>query len=150
MVVHPQSVIHSMIELVDGSVIAQLAVPDMRLPIEVALAYPERGPRVIQPLNLAAYGSLTFEEPDEDVFVSLRLAREVMQEGGLYPAVLNAANECAVADFLADRIGFTGIYERIEKSLDWAASQGLADSAYELEEVFEWEKRIRDLWSRNG
>ncbi len=149
-VVHPQSVIHSMIELVDGSVIAQLAVPDMRLPIEVALAYPERGPRVIQPLNLAAYGSLTFEEPDEDVFVSLRLAREVMQEGGLYPAVLNAANECAVADFLADRIGFTGIYERIEKSLDWAASQGLADSAYELEEVFEWEKRIRDLWSRNG
>ena len=149
-VVHPQSVIHSMIELVDGSVIAQLAVPDMRLPIEVALAYPERGPRVIQPLDLASYGSLTFEEPDEDVFVSLRLAREVMQAGGLYPAVLNAANECAVADFLADRIGFTEIYERIEKSLDWASAQGMQDGSYELAEVFEWEKRIRDLWSRNG
>lgn len=149
-VVHPQSVIHSMIELVDGSVIAQLAVPDMRLPIEVALAYPERGPRVIQPLDLPSYGSLTFEEPDEDVFVSLRLAREVMQAGGLYPAVLNAANECAVADFLADRIGFTEIYERIEKSLDWASAQGMRDGSYELAEVFEWEKRIRDLWSRNG
>jgi 1-deoxy-D-xylulose 5-phosphate reductoisomerase len=73
-----------------------------------------------------------------------------MMAGGLYNAVMTAANECAVADFLADRIGFTDIYERIERSLDWASAQGMRDSSYELAEVFEWEKRIRDLWSRNG
>ncbi|MBQ7063330.1 MAG: 1-deoxy-D-xylulose-5-phosphate reductoisomerase [Firmicutes bacterium] len=143
--VHPQSVIHSMVELVDGSVLAQLAVPDMRLPIQVALEYPERGRRVVQPLNLAAYGSLTFEEPDEEVFVSLALAREAMRLGGLYPAVLNAANEWAVREYLERRIGFTGIYDAIRRAMDFAAAKGLTSGSYELEEIWEWERRVREF-----
>lgn len=141
--VHPQSIIHSMVELVDGSVLAQLAVADMRLPIEVALAYPKRGKRVVEPLDLAQIGMLSFEKPDEEVFVSLRLAREAMMRGGLFPAALNAANECAVAAFQADRIGFTTIYQWIEQGMEWAERHGFDGEDYTLEDVFALETGIR-------
>lgn len=143
-VVHPQSIVHSMIELTDGTVLAQLGVPDMRLPIQVALEYPKRGERVVDRLDFSRWNTLTFEEPDEEVFVSLKLAREAMKRGGLYPAVFNIANECAVAAFLQDRIGFTDIYRWIERTMDWAAGK-LTGSNYELEELFELEREIQEF-----
>lgn len=143
-VVHPQSVVHSMVEFTDGSVLAQLGVPDMRLPIQVALEYPERGQRVVEPLNFAARMNLSFEAPDEEVFVSLRLAREAMRMGGLYPAALNTANECAVAAFLQDRIRFTDIYRWIEQTMEWADNRGIARDTYTLEDVFALEQEIRE------
>lgn len=113
--VHPQSVVHSMVEYVDGSVLAQLGTPDMRTPIAHTLAWPERmatpGPR----LDLAAIGRLEFEAPDFDRFPALGLALEAMREGGAAPAILNAANEIAVAAFLAGRIGFLDITLIVEK-----------------------------------
>lgn len=141
--VHPQSIVHSMIELTDGSVLAQLAVADMRLPIQVALEYPQRGERVVEPLDLAKVGTMTFEKPDEEVFVALPLAREAMRRGGLFPAALNAANECAVSAFLADRIGFTEIYRWIERGMEWADTHGFSKEAYTLEDVFALEQGIR-------
>ena len=116
-VVHPQSVIHSLVRYVDGSVLAQLGNPDMRTPIAHALAWPERIPAGVDPLDLAATGVLAFERPDEQRFPCLRLAREAMQAGGTHPAVLNAANEVAVAAFLAGRLAFTGIPALIEQVL---------------------------------
>ncbi len=143
-VVHPQSVIHSLVEYTDGSQIAQLAVPDMRLPIEAALLYPECGERVVKPLRLADYGQLTFEAPDEEVFSSLKMAREVLRKGGLYPAVFNAANEAAVQAFLQDKIGFGEIFSTLESALDWAEKKNVPGGAYELEEVFAWEQAVRE------
>lgn len=108
-VVHPQSVIHSMVEYRDGSTLAQLGPSDMRVPIASCLAWPERMDTPLEPLNLAKIGSLNFEEPDEVRFPATRLAREAVQQGGAAPAVLNAANEVAVAAFLAGRITFPQI-----------------------------------------
>lgn len=108
-VVHPQSVVHSMVEFVDGSMIAQMSTPDMCLPIQYALTYPDRATSDRVQTNLAALGTLTFEEPDEDRFPSIRLAREAGERGGTLPAVLNAANEIAVAAFCSRKLGFTGI-----------------------------------------
>lgn len=112
-VVHPESVVHSMVEFRDGSVKAQLGLPDMRLPIAVALGYPDRlsllDTAFDQRLNLASYGSLTFEEPDMEKFPLLRLAYEVAEVGGLAPALMNAANEVAVRAFLNNEIGYTDI-----------------------------------------
>ncbi|MGD9630986.1 MAG: 1-deoxy-D-xylulose-5-phosphate reductoisomerase [Pyrinomonadaceae bacterium] len=103
-IVHPQSVVHSMVEMIDGSVIAQLGVTDMKHPIQYALTYPERAPGCLEPLDLAKIGSLTFEEPDLDRFPCLRLAFEALRAGGTMPAVLNAANEIAVKAFLDGKI----------------------------------------------
>jgi 1-deoxy-D-xylulose-5-phosphate reductoisomerase len=108
-VVHPQSVVHSMVEFVDGSILAQLSTPDMCLPIQYALTYPERAPSERVRTNLAKLGSLTFEEPDPERFPALELAREAGEIGGTLPAVLNAANEVAVAAFVNRRIGFPDI-----------------------------------------
>lgn len=108
-VVHPQSVIHSMVEYRDGSTLAQLGPSDMRVPIASCLAWPERMDTPLEPLNLAKIGALSFEEPDEVRFPATRLAREAVQQGGAAPAVLNAANEVAVAAFLAGRITFPQI-----------------------------------------
>jgi 1-deoxy-D-xylulose-5-phosphate reductoisomerase len=108
-VIHPQSVIHSMVEMVDGSVIAQMGITDMKHPIQYALTYPERQPSCLPPLDLAAIGSLTFEEPDAERFPCLGLAFEVLKIGGTMPAILNAANEIAVDAFLEGRIGFGDI-----------------------------------------
>lgn len=113
-VVHPQSVIHSLVRYVDGSVLAQLGNPDMRTPIAHALAWPDRISAGVDPLDLASQGALCFEQPDTTRFPCLALAREAMRRGGTQPAVLNAANEVAVQAFLDERIGFTDIPRLIE------------------------------------
>jgi 1-deoxy-D-xylulose-5-phosphate reductoisomerase len=115
--VHPQSVIHSMVEYRDRSTIAQLGCPDMRVPIASALAWPKRMDTPCQPLDLIAVGRLDFEAPDELRFPALRLAREAIEAGGSAPAVLNAANEVAVAAFLDGRIGFLDIGRIVEDVL---------------------------------
>ena len=117
-VVHPQSIVHSMVEYVDGVVIAQLGVADMGIPILYALTYPERRPVPSAHLDLTKTGPLTFFEPDPDKFQCLRLARAVLDAGGVAPVVLNAANEVAVAAFLDKRIRFTAIAELIERALE--------------------------------
>jgi len=116
-VVHPQSVIHSMVEYVDGSVIAQLGVPDMGIPILYALTYPRRLPCPADRLDLTRVGALTFEEPDVERFPCLALARRALLEGGCAPVILNAANEVAVAAFLDGRVRFTQIPELIAEAL---------------------------------
>lgn len=116
-VIHPQSVIHSMVEYDDASVIAQLGNPDMRTPIAQALAYPERIESGVQSLDLARIGSLTFEPPDMERFPALRLAYQVLSKGGTAPAVMNAANEVAVAAFLEHRLPFLRITDIIEDTL---------------------------------
>src|SRR6266849_6556614 len=126
LVVHPQSIVHSMVEYLDGSVIAQLGVADMGVPILYALTYPERRPTPAARLDLTRVGQLTFYEPDTDKFPCLRLAREALEHGGGAPVVLNAANEIAVAAFLDRRIGFTEIAELIEEALDGAPAGELA------------------------
>ena len=117
-VIHPQSVIHSMVEFVDGSVLAQLGTPDMRIPIAYALAWPERLETPAQRLDLPAVARLDFEAPDLMRFPALRLAREALEQGGAAPIVLNAANEVAVASFLAQRIGFPDIVQIVGGALD--------------------------------
>jgi 1-deoxy-D-xylulose-5-phosphate reductoisomerase len=116
-VVHPQSVVHSLVEFVDGSILAQLSTPDMCLPIQYALTYPERAASDRVQTNLARLGSLTFEEPDLDRFPSLACAREAGERGGTMPAVLNAANEVAVEAFTSGRIGFPQIAETVSHTL---------------------------------
>ena len=116
-VVHPQSVIHSMVEYRDGSTLAQLGPADMRVPIASCLAWPRRMDTPCDPLDLAAIGNLTFFAPDEARFPATRLARQAAEQGGASPAVLNAANEIAVAAFLAGKIGFTQIAVNVERVL---------------------------------
>jgi 1-deoxy-D-xylulose-5-phosphate reductoisomerase len=116
-VVHPQSIIHSMVRYVDGSVIAQMGNPDMRTPIAYGLAWPERVDAGVKPLDFIKLGSLDFEAPDEQRFPCLVLARQAWQQGGTASAVLNAANEIAVAAFLNKKIGFTDIARIIEQVL---------------------------------
>src|SRR4051812_40038605 len=116
-VVHPQSVVHSMVEFVDGSMLAQLSTPDMCLPIQYALTYPERAASERVQTNLAKLGSLTFEEPDTDKFPSLDLARRAGEAGGTLPAVLNAANEVAVEAFVNRQITFTQISEWVGRTM---------------------------------
>ena len=117
-VVHPQSIVHSMVAYVDGSVLAQLGTPDMRIPISYALAWPERMKTPSERLDLSAVGRLDFEEPDPGRFPALRLARESLVEGGAAPTVLNAANEEAVERFLDGRLGFLDIARIVEEVLE--------------------------------
>ena len=116
-IVHPQSIIHSMVEFIDGSVIAQMGVPDMRIPILYALTHPYRLNTPMKSLNLLEIGSLTFEEPDRNAFPCLSLAYEAMRIGGTMPVTLNAANEVAVDLFLKGRLAFTDIPIIIEKAM---------------------------------
>jgi len=138
-VVHPQSIIHSMVEYIDGCVMAQLGVPDMRAPIAYAMAWPERCPSGIERLDLTKTGTLTFQEPDTERFPCLRLAYDALKAARTYPAVLNAANEIAVAAFLDGRIGFTGIPELVEKTMQ----AHVAWEPVELEEYIQ-----ADQWAR--
>lgn len=140
-VVHPQSVIHSMVEYADGSIIAQLGVTDMYFPIQNILLYPERLENKFPPLNLAAVGQLTFEEPDRQNFPCLEFAYEAARRGGTMPAVLNGANEVAVARFLAGELGYLGIAEIIERAMA-AHSPTAADT---LDEICEADRWARDL-----
>ena len=137
--IHPQSIIHSMVEYLDGCVIAQLGTPDMKAPIAYALSYPERIATGVKPLDLTEFSGLTFFKPDMERFPSLRLAYRALSDGESMPAVMNAANEVAVEMFLAGRIGFTDIPALIEKTMD--AHQPVALGS--ISDVLE-----ADLWSR--
>jgi len=117
-VVHPQSIVHSLVEYIDGSVVAQLGVPDMRIPIAYALSYPERLGLGLSRLSLSQCGDLSFDKPDYDRFPALRLAFAALEHGGVQPAVLNAANEVAVEGFLAGRIDFVDIAVVVAATLD--------------------------------
>ena len=137
--IHPQSIIHSMVEYVDGCVIAQLGTPDMKAPIAYALAYPERIETGVKPLDLTVFSGLTFFNPDNDKFPCLGLAYRAINAGESMPAVMNAANEIAVAEFLDGRIGFTQIAETIERTMT-------AHSAHDLCTIEAVLKA--DLWGR--
>ena len=128
-VVHPQSVIHSMVQFEDGAVIAQLGIPDMKLPIAYAFSYPERMKSKAPRLDFAQYATLTFEEPDMNRFRNLAYAFESVRKGGNMPCILNAANEIAVAAFLQDRIGFLQMSDIIEKTM--AAATFIPNPTYE-------------------
>jgi 1-deoxy-D-xylulose-5-phosphate reductoisomerase len=143
--VHPQSIVHGMVTLCDGGVLAHLGCPDMRVPIAYALHHPERTELAVQRLDLAAIGSLTFERPDLDAFPALRLAREAAVAGGTAPCVLNAANEVAVHAFLAGQISFPRIAAVIEDALDELGSEPLG----EFEALFEADRRAREV-ARNA
>ncbi len=130
-VVHPQSVIHSMVEYRDGSTLAQLGPSDMRVPIASCLAWPKRMETPCEPLDLAGIGELSFFAPDENLFPATRLARDAVNAGGAAPAVLNAANEIAVAAFLAGKIGFT----KIAVLVDQALNQAIPPAPATLEDV---------------
>jgi 1-deoxy-D-xylulose-5-phosphate reductoisomerase len=121
-VVHPQSIVHAMVQLCDGSTLAHMGYPDMRVAIGYALHHPERADLPLRPLDLIELGSLTFEAPDAEAFPCLRLAREAALAGGTAPCVLNAANEVAVHAFLSERLPFPGIPEVIERTLDRVGS----------------------------
>jgi 1-deoxy-D-xylulose-5-phosphate reductoisomerase len=140
-IIHPQSIIHSMVEFCDGSMKAQLGAPDMRLAIQYALAFPERLPQEYETLDLLKNDQLNFEQPDMEKFPCLRLARESLERGGLFPTILNAANEIAVEAFLNEQIGFTDIPRIIEMALNDPA--GDLTSAVTIEGIFEADKRSR-------
>ena len=127
-VIHPQSVIHSMVSYIDGSILAQMGNPDMRIPIAHALAYPDRISSGASPLDLTALGTLQFEEPDFNRFPGIRLAYEALEAGGSAPTILNAANEVAVQAFLDRRIGFRQIETLVERTMEKVAVvQGISD-----------------------
>jgi 1-deoxy-D-xylulose-5-phosphate reductoisomerase len=138
-VIHPQSVVHSMVELIDGSIIAQLGVTDMRLPIQYAFSYPERWVAPLPRLDLAQLGRLDFHLPDHDSFPCLRLAYRALENGPGVPVALNAANEIAVASFLAGRLAFTAIPRVIEDTMNACDPRPAAS----LQEV-----RAVDAWAR--
>jgi len=137
--VHPQSIVHSMVEMVDGSIIAQLGVTDMRLMIQYALTYPDRLPSQLPQLGFEKLSKLEFFEPDLGKFPCLRLAYEALREGGTAPAAMSAANEVAVASFLERKIGFMEIPRLIAETLDSHDTQ----PAQSLEGVLE-----ADAWAR--
>jgi 1-deoxy-D-xylulose-5-phosphate reductoisomerase len=134
-VVHPQSVVHCLVSYVDGSVLAQMAAPDMRTPIAVALAWPKRMSAPTEKLDLARLGTLTFETPDELRFPALRVARSALRRGDTAPAVLNAANEIAVKAFLDRKLKFLEIAELVEQTLDAAERQGAICPAHSLDDI---------------
>jgi 1-deoxy-D-xylulose-5-phosphate reductoisomerase len=140
-VVHPQSVIHSLVSYVDGSVLAQLGAPDMRTPIAYALAWPDRMRTPAPRLRLAEVGQLTFEAPDEHRFPALRLAREALRRRGAAPIVLNAANEIAVESFLAQQIGFLDIPRVVERAME-KAPNGQLNALADVIEI-DREARVR-------
>ena len=138
-VVHPESVIHSMVEFADGAVIAQLGCPDMRLPISLALAYPERLPLEGKRLDFSALKGLTFFEPDREKFPCLQLAFDAIEKGGNVPCAMNAANEAAVAAYLQDRIAFYDIPAAISRAMEavpYLAQPSLEDIFATHEEAF--------------
>ncbi|MCQ2436723.1 MAG: 1-deoxy-D-xylulose-5-phosphate reductoisomerase [Clostridia bacterium] len=116
-VIHRESIIHSMVEFCDNAVLAQMGVPDMRIPIQYALTYPNRKPSLVPPLDLISVGKLTFYKPDTDTFPSLALAFDVAEKGGILPCVMNAANEAAVRLFFDGKITFGQIYDTVEKTV---------------------------------
>ena len=143
-VIHPESIIHSIVNYVDGGSLAHLGVPDMRHAIGYALNWPNRAPLPVAPLDLATLGSLTFRAPDEQRWPALRLAREVMAAGGMAGAVFNAAKEQALDDFIGGRIGFTQMAPRVEMTLQALSGRaGFGDDPADLETVLDWDRHAR-------
>jgi 1-deoxy-D-xylulose-5-phosphate reductoisomerase len=143
--VHPQSVVHGLVEFRDGSVVAQLGAPDMRIPIAHCLAWPRRMDGPAARLDLAQVRELTFEEPDYVRFPALALARSAMETGGAAPTVLNAADEIAVAEFITGRIGFPAITALVEATLDKAAGQGLLGEPHGIDAAIAVDHIARSL-----
>lgn len=140
-VIHPQSIFHSGVEFSDGSVLAQMGLPDMKLPIQYGMTFPARTTRVVEPLDLTAIGNLEFKKPDFARFPCLALAREAAQKGGGMPAVLSAADEVAVSAFIARKIKFTDIARVVERTMAaYQVSGGLPGFA-EVVEIDEWARK---------
>jgi 1-deoxy-D-xylulose-5-phosphate reductoisomerase len=145
-VVHPTSIVHALVRFRDGAALAHLGYPDMRVPISYALTYPERAATPVPPLDLAGGLTLEFEAPDLETFPLLALAREAGERGGTYPCAFNAANEVAVAAFLAGRLPFLGIADAVEETL--AAVDG--SPARDLEELVTADDEARRLTGRRA
>src|SRR6185369_1867999 len=143
--VHPQSVVHGLVEYRDGSLLAQLGSPDMRIPIAHCLAWPERIDSAAARLDLAKVSRLDFEEPDLVRFPALALAKQAMARGGAAPTVLNAADEIAVAEFMAGRIPFSGIPALVEATLAAADKRGLLADLADLDAAFAVDHTARSL-----
>ena len=144
-VLHPESIVHSLVEFVDGSMLAQMSLPDMRLAIQYALTYPDRYAGDLPSLDLAQMGSLHFSDPDSDRFPCLRIAREASLCGGTLPTVMNAANEVAVATFLEEKMSLAGIWELVEGVMN---KHDIIDEP-NLETVFEadrWAREVAAAW----
>ncbi len=139
--VHPQSIIHSMVEFTDGSIKAQLGIPDMKLPIQYALSYPDRLDYNFSPIDFSKYSTLTFQKPDLFKFRCLDLAYQSLDSGGTYPVVLNAANEVAVEKFLSKKITF----DKIPNIIEMALEKNKFNSNPDLEEIIECDKVTRDI-----
>jgi 1-deoxy-D-xylulose-5-phosphate reductoisomerase len=144
-IVHPQSVVHCLVMLEDGSVMAQLAQPDMRTPIALALAWPERIATPVSRLDLVALGSLSFEAPDHTRFPALKVAIDALNRGGAAPAVLNAANEVAVTAFLERKIGFLDIASTVAACLEKAEGRGLLNGVDTLIDVLAVDDEARRM-----
>ncbi|PIB35884.1 1-deoxy-D-xylulose-5-phosphate reductoisomerase [Reichenbachiella sp. 5M10] len=140
-IVHPQSIIHSMVQFEDGSIKAQMGLPDMKLPIQYAMTYPDRIKSTFPRFNFTEYPSLTFEKPDMGTFRNLALSFEALEKGGNLPCTLNAANEIAVSEFLKDRIGFLEMSDVVEKCMD----QISFISSPSLEDYVETDKETRKI-----
>ena len=140
-VVHRESIIHSMVEYIDNSIIAQMSVPDMRLCIQYAVSYPERSPEIIKELDLFSISFLTFKKPDTETFALLACAVDAVKRGGALPAVLNAANEVAVGAFLQGRAEFYQITESVSEML---SRLGEAEQAHTLDSILEYDRAARD------
>ena len=141
--VHPQSIVHSMVAYVDGSVLAQLGTPDMRTPISYTLGWPRRMTAPSARLDLAQIGNLSFEAPDFQRFPAISLARKALKSGGSAPTILNAANEIAVHGFLAGKVGFLDIPRIVESTLERSAAASLAT----LDDVYAADGEARDIAS---
>lgn len=139
-IIHPQSIIHSFVEFTDSSIKAQLGIPDMKIPIQFALTYPDRVSSSFPRLDFRKMKDLTFEKPDLDKFECLKIAFETIKAGGTYPIVMNASNEVAVDLFLKGKIGFYGISDIIKRSLD----KHIGKDDFELEDIIEIDKRTRE------
>jgi len=140
-VVHRESVVHSLIEYVDNSVIAQLGVPDMRIPIQYALTYPNRIESPVKRLSLSDYGNLTFRKPDYETFRCINLCRGAIEKGGLYPAIANGANEKANELFRQGKVGFLSVAELVEDALE----NGVSKDNYTLSDVLEADRAAREF-----
>jgi 1-deoxy-D-xylulose-5-phosphate reductoisomerase len=140
--IHRESIMHSAVEYIDNSVIAQMSVPDMRHCVQYALTHPLRAEANIEPLDFTKVGSMTFAKPDTDTFVLLALAKEAIRLGGAYPAILNAANEVAVAAFLDGKLSFTGIFDVVTDTFEAISD---AKRIWSVDDIFAFDGAARSL-----
>lgn len=140
--IHRESIMHSAVEYIDNSVIAQMSIPDMRHCVQYALTHPARAEAAIEPLDFAKLGTMSFAKPDTDTFVLLDLAKEAIRRGGAYPAILNAANEVAVAAFLEGKLSFTGIFDIVTDTFEAISD---ANNIWSVEDIFAFDGAARSL-----